>query len=61
MEATSDYNIKAHKGAMFYLCLGSDLSASGLAIHMIYYQFLRIFDKFWSNDLDLSSRKVKVI
>ena len=62
MEATSDYNIKARKGAKLYLGLGSDLSASTFALHMIYYQFLRIFlDKFWSNDLDLSSRKVKVI
>ena len=52
-EVTSDYNIKARKGAKLYLGLGSDLSASGLAIHMIYYQILRIFDKFWSNDLDL--------
>ena len=61
MEATSDYNINARKGAKLYLGLGSDLSASGFALHMIYYQFLRIFDKYWSNDLDLSSRKVKVI
>ena len=61
MEATSDDNIKARKGAKLYLGLGSNLSASGLAIHIIYYQFLRILDKFWSNDLDLSSRKVKVI
>ena len=58
IEATSDYNIK---GAKHYLGLGSNLSASCLAIHIIYYQFLRILDKFWSNDLDLSSRKVKVI
>ena len=41
MEATSDYNIKARKGAKLYLGLGSDLSASGFALHMIYYQFLR--------------------
>ena len=46
MEATSDYNIRARKGAKLYLGLGSDLSASGLVIHMIYYQFLRIF---WTN------------
>ena len=32
-----------------------------LAIRMIYYQFLCILDKFWSNDLDLSNRKVKII
>ena len=43
MEATIDYNIKARKGAKLYLGLGSDLSASGLAMHMIFYQFLRIF------------------
>ena len=43
MEATSDYNIKARKGATLYLGLGSDLSASGLAIHMMFYQFLRVF------------------
>ena len=43
MEATSDYNINARKDAKLYLGLGSDLSASGLAIDMIYYQFLRIF------------------
>ena len=61
VEATSDYNIKARKGAELYLALGSNLSASCLAIHMIYYQFLRILDKVWSNDLDLSNRKVKVI
>ena len=36
MEATSDYNIKARKGAKLYLGLGSDLSASGFALHMIY-------------------------
>ena len=40
MEATSEYNIKAHKGAKLYLGLRSDLSASGLAIHMI---FLPVF------------------
>ena len=61
MEATSDYNIKACKCAKLYLGLGSDLSASGFALHMIYYQFCVFFDKFWSNDLDLLSRKVKVI
>ena len=62
MEAKSDYNSKAHKGTKLYLGLGSDLSASGFALHMIYYQFLRIFFyKFWSNDLDLLRRKVKVI
>ena len=61
MKDTSDYYIKARKGAKLYLGLGSTLSASGLAIHMIYYQFLRILDKFWSNDLDLSRRKVKII
>ena len=38
-----DYYIKACKGAQLYLGLGSDLSASSLALHMIYYQFLRIF------------------
>ena len=43
MEATSAYNVKACKGAKLYLGLGSDLSASGFALHMIYYQFLRIF------------------
>ena len=43
IEATNDYNIKARKGAKLYLGLGSNLSASGLAIHIIYYQFLRIF------------------
>ena len=42
MEATSDYNIKACKDAKLYLGLGSDLSASGFALHMIYYQFLPI-------------------
>ena len=41
--ATSDYNIKARKDEKLYLGLGSDLSASGFAIHMIYYEFLRIF------------------
>ena len=41
MEATSDYNIKERKDAK--LGLESDLSASGLAIHMIFYQFLRNF------------------
>ena len=46
IEATSDYYIKARKGAKLYLGLGSDLSASGFALHMIYYQFLRIF---WTN------------
>ena len=61
MEDTSDYYIKARKGAKHYLGLGSNLSASGLAIHIIYYQFLRIFDNFWSNDFDLSSRKVRII
>ena len=61
MEDTSDYYIKARKGAKLYLGLRSNLSASGLAIHMVYYKFLRILDKFWSNDLDLSSRKVKII
>ena len=43
MEATSDYNIEACKGAKLYLGLGSDLSASGFALNMIYYQFLLIF------------------
>ena len=47
--------------AKLYSGLGSNLSASGWAKHMIYYQFLHILDKFWSNDLDLSSRKVKII
>ena len=61
MEATSDYNIKARKGAKLYLGLRSDLSASGLAIHIIFYQFCVFLDKLWSNDLDLLSRKVKVI
>ena len=65
MEDTYDYYIKARKGEKNYLGLGSnvhDVYAPGLAIHMIYYQFfLRILDKFWSNDLDLSSRKVKII
>ena len=61
MEATSDYNIKARKGAKLYLGLRSDLSASGLAIHMIFTSFCVSLDKFRSNDLDLSSRKVKVI
>ena len=42
MEATSDYNIKERKGAKLYLGLESDLSASGLTIHMVFYQFLRI-------------------
>ena len=46
MEATSDYNIKARKGAKLYLGLSSDLSASGLAIHMI---FLPVFAYFWTN------------
>ena len=46
MEDTSDYYIKAWKGAKLYLGLGSNLSASGLAIHMIYYQF---FGVFWKN------------
>ena len=61
MEATSEYNIKARKGAKLYLGLGSDLSASGLAIHMIFTSFCVFLDKLWSNDIDLSSRKVKVI
>ena len=61
MEATSDYNIKAHKGAKHYLGLGSNKYASGLAMHMIDYQFLRILDRTWSNDLDLSSSNFKVI
>ena len=61
MEATSDYNIKAHKGAKHYLSLGSNKSASGLAMHMIYYQFLCILDRTWSNDLDLSGRNFKII
>ena len=43
MEATSDYNIKARKGAKLYLGLGSNLSASSFALYMIYYQFLCIF------------------
>ena len=56
------YYIKARKGAKLYLGMGSNVSATGSAIHMIYYRFfLRILDKFWSNDLDLSSRKVKII
>ena len=60
MEDTSDYYIKARKGAKFYLGLGSNVSVSGLAIHMIYYQVLRTLDKFWLNDLDISRRKVKI-
>ena len=46
MEATSDYNIKACKGAKLYLGLGSDLSASGFAFHMIYYQFCIFLTNF---------------
>ena len=61
MEDTSDYYIKARKGVQLYLGPGSNVSASGLAIHMIYYQVLRILDKFESNDLELSSRNVKII
>ena len=61
IEATSDYNIKARKGAKLYLGMRSDLSASSYAIHMIFYQFCVFLDKFWSNDIDISTRKVKVI
>ena len=43
MEDTSDYYIKACNGAKLYLGLGSNLSASGLAVHMIYYQFFCVF------------------
>ena len=39
MEATSYYNIKAHKDAKHFLGLGSNKSASDLAMHMIHYQF----------------------
>ena len=46
MEDTSDYYIKARKGAKLYIGLGSNVSASGLAIHMIYYHFFCIF---WTN------------
>ena len=53
--------ISKHTKVQSYLGLGSNVSASGLAIRMIYYQFLCILDKFWSNDLDLSNRKVKII
>ena len=46
MADTSDYYIKARKGAKLYLGLGSNVSASGLAIHMVYNQFFFIF---WTN------------
>ena len=45
MDDTSNYYIKAHKGAKLYLDLGSNVSASGLAIH----DLLPVFCVFWTN------------
>ena len=46
MDATSDYNIKARKGAKLYLGLGSDLSASGFCLTQ---DLLLVFAYFLTN------------
>ena len=61
-DATSDYNIKAYKDAKHNQGLRVFLPIAVLGMCMFKYQLMVIFwGKLWLNDLDLSSRNVKVI
>ena len=57
MEDTSDYYIKARKGAKLYLGLGSNLSASGLAIRGFFRNNVDILNNFTM----LCSMVIKII